>query len=90
MVDRDGLLDAAGAGAVAARGVLCDYGGHKKRYLAAATITCALATAALYFAAPGEVWLAIALLTASNCAYMIGEAFCGSFLTDLATKKTMG
>lgn len=71
-------------------GVLCDYGGHKKRYLAAATITCALATAALYFAAPGEVWLAIALLTASNCAYMIGEAFCGSFLTDLATKKTMG
>ena len=70
-------------------GAICDFGGHKKRHLAAATLTCALTTAALVLVGPGQVWPAIALLTLSNCAFMIGEAFCGSFLTDLATKKNM-
>ena len=70
-------------------GAICDFGGHKKRHLATATVACALSTMALYVVDPGEVWLAIGLLTLSNCAFMIGEAFCGSFLPDLATKKNM-
>ncbi len=71
-------------------GAICDYAGHKKRYLAYTTVACALGTAMLLFVEPGEVWLAVALITVSNCAFMLGEAFCGSFLPDLATKKTMG
>ncbi|MEO1269750.1 MAG: MFS transporter, partial [Myxococcota bacterium] len=68
-------------------GAVCDRGGGKKRYLAASTAVCALATAALALAGPGQLWLAIGLITLSNAGFMIGEAFCGSFLTDLATKK---
>lgn len=71
-------------------GAICDYAGHKKRYLGYSTATCAGATALLFFVEPGEVWLAIGLITVSNCGFMVGEAFCGSFLTDLATKKNMG
>ncbi|MCB9551489.1 MAG: MFS transporter [Myxococcales bacterium] len=71
-------------------GAICDYGGGKKRYLAVTTLFCAGATMALYLVDPGGVWPAVALITISNAAFMIGEAFCGSFLTDLATKKTMG
>ena len=71
-------------------GAVCDYKGGKKRFLAVSTAICAVATAALFFVNPGQLWLAIGLLTLSNAAFMIGEAFCGSFLTDLATKKTMG
>jgi UMF1 family MFS transporter len=71
-------------------GAICDYSGRKKRYLFYSTVTCALSTMALVFVEPGDVWAAIALITVSNAAFMIGEAFCGSFLTDLATKDTMG
>ncbi|MBN2360477.1 MAG: MFS transporter [Deltaproteobacteria bacterium] len=71
-------------------GAVCDYSGGKKKYLGIATATCALSTAALFIVGPGDVWWAIALLAVSNAAFMIGESFCGSFLTDLATKKNMG
>lgn len=71
-------------------GAICDYTGRKKRYLFYSTVVCAVSTACLFFVQPGDVWAAIILITISNAAFMIGEAFCGSFLTDLATKKTMG
>ncbi len=71
-------------------GAICDYTGRKKRYLFYTTVTCAVSTMGLVFVEPGNIWLAIALITVSNAAFMLGEAFCGSFLTDLATKKTMG
>lgn len=70
-------------------GAICDYGGKKKHWLGLSTLVCGLSTAALWFVQPGDIWLAIALITVSNCAFMIGEAFCGSFLPDLATKKNM-
>lgn len=70
-------------------GAACDHGGGKKRYLGATTIICSLATMGLFFAGPGDIWLAIALIIVSNAAWMVGEAFCGSFLTELATKENM-
>ena len=70
-------------------GAICDYGGGKKRWLAASTAICGASTAMLWFVQPGDIWFAIALITISNAAFMLGEAFCGSFLTDLATKKNM-
>lgn len=71
-------------------GAICDYGGGKKRYLMYSTIACALGTMGLYFVDPGDVWLAIGLIAVSNAGFMLGESFCASFLTDLATKKNMG
>src|SRR5690606_14590568 len=53
------------------------------------TFVCALGTAGLYLVEPGDVWFAIFLIAVSNAAFMVGEAFCASFLTDLATKKNM-
>ncbi len=70
-------------------GAICDYGGGKKRWLGLSTAVCGLSTAMLWFVQPGQIWFAIGLITISNCAFMIGEAFCGSFLPDLATKKNM-
>ena len=71
-------------------GAICDYTGRKKRYLAYTTVVCAVSTAALVMVGPGNIWLAILLLTISNAAFMLGESFCGSFLTDLATRENMG
>ena len=71
-------------------GALCDYSGGKKRYLLMATLTCSISTAALAFAGPGDIWLAIALIAISNAAFMVGESFVASFLTDLATSENMG
>lgn len=71
-------------------GAVCDYSGRKKRYLGYTTLACALGTAGLYVAGPGDVWVAIGLITIANAAFMLGESFCGSFLTELATPKTMG
>ncbi len=70
-------------------GAVCDYSGGKKRYLALSTVVCALSTMALFFVGPGDFYLAIVLIMISNAAFMIGESFCGSFLTDLANKKNM-
>ena len=71
-------------------GAICDFGGHKKRYLAASTIACALTTMALWTVEPGQIAWAIVLLTLSNCAFMVGEAFCASFLPELANRENMG
>lgn len=71
-------------------GAICDYSGGKKKYLLAATLTCAVSTAALALVAPGQVGFAIAFVAISNAAFMIGESFVASFLPDLATPKNMG
>ncbi len=71
-------------------GTLCDLKGGKKRFLLGNMLLCAVATAGLYFVGPGALGWAIALITVSNVAWMLSEVFCASFLTDLATPKTMG
>lgn len=71
-------------------GVICDYSGHKKRYLAWCTWISVLGTAGLFLVDPGNVWLGMAFLICSNTAWMISESFIASFLSDLATKENMG
>ena len=71
-------------------GAICDYSGGKKKYLGLSALMCAISTASLYLVAPGNIWLGIAFVAVSNAAFMIGESFCGSFLTDLATRDNMG
>ncbi|MGE0552677.1 MAG: MFS transporter [Gemmatimonadales bacterium] len=71
-------------------GAIIDYSGRKKRALIASSIVCAIGTAMLALAGPGQVWLAIGLIVLSNAAFMMSEAFCASFLPELSTPKTMG
>lgn len=70
-------------------GAICDYSGGKKRFLALSACVCAAATACLYFVRPGDVLLGVALIAISNAAFMLGEVFCASFLTDLSTRRTI-
>lgn len=71
-------------------GAICDYSGRKKRYLFYSTLICGFSTAALFLVEPGDIWTGIFLITISNAAFMLGEAFCASFLPDIANKKNMG
>lgn len=71
-------------------GAICDYTGGKKRYLFYTTLICGISTGLLFLVKPGEVWFGIFLITISNAAFMMGEAFCASFLPEIATKKNMG
>jgi len=71
-------------------GVLADYAGRKKRFLLGSAIACAGGTAALAFVEPGHVATGVALVAISNAAFMLGECFCASFLSDLATRDAMG
>jgi len=71
-------------------GVLCDYSGKKKKYLAWCTLASVLGTSGLFFVNPGQVGLGLLFLIISNTGWMLSESFIASFLPELATKKNMG
>ena len=71
-------------------GAIADLSGRKKAYLVASCLVCSAATAALALAGPGDLWLAIALIVVSNAAFLLSQAFCASFLPDIATPENMG
>lgn len=71
-------------------GILCDYSGRKKRYLAWCTWLSVLGTGGLFLVEPGNIWLGIGFLVIGNTAWMLSESFIASFLTELATRETMG
>lgn len=71
-------------------GAIVDKAGRKKRFLLFSTAACASATAALYFVTPGGVVLGVLLIAISNAAFMLGEVFCASFLTELADRRSIG
>ena len=71
-------------------GAWADAHAAKKKLLLAATVGCVLFTAALYFAAPGAVVLAIVLVVLSNFFFATGENLIAAFLPELAESKAMG
>jgi MFS transporter, UMF1 family len=71
-------------------GAWADAHAAKKRLLAWATAGCVLFTAALYFAAPGAVALAIVLVILSNYFFSAGENLIAAFLPELADSQAMG
>ena len=71
-------------------GAIMDHTASKKRFLFASYILTVIATAALYFVAPGYAMLGVLLLVVSNFAYSIGEAFIASFLPDLGPPEDLG
>ena len=71
-------------------GAIMDYTATKKRFLFASYLLTVVATAALYFVAPGYALLGVLLLIVSNFGYSIGEAFIASFLPDLGPPEDLG
>ncbi|ROZ75711.1 MFS transporter [Ramlibacter sp. WS9] len=71
-------------------GAYADLRAAKKRLLAIFTVGCVLSTAALAFAGPGSVPLAILLIIISNTFYSYGESLTAAFLPELARPDGMG
>jgi len=71
-------------------GAWADAHAAKKRLLLFATVGCVLFTAALWFAAPGAVALALLFVVLSNYFFGAGENLIAAFLPELADSKAMG
>jgi UMF1 family MFS transporter len=71
-------------------GAWADAHAAKKRLLLVSTTGCVLFTAALWFAAPGEAVLALALIALSNYFFGVGENLIAAFLPELADSRAMG
>jgi UMF1 family MFS transporter len=71
-------------------GAWADAHAAKKPLLLATTAGCVVFTAALFFAQPGAVALALALLIVSNYFFGAGENLIAAFLPELADSRAMG
>ncbi|WP_136248062.1 MFS transporter [Halomonas borealis] len=71
-------------------GAVMDYRAEKKRFLFASYLVTIVATALLYFVAPGQVWLGLILIVVSNYAYSMGESFIAAFLPGLGPPESLG
>jgi UMF1 family MFS transporter len=71
-------------------GAYADAHAAKKRVLMLVTTGCVLATAGLYYAQQGDIWLAVTLVIISNFCYAIGENITAAFLPELARADAMG
>ena len=71
-------------------GAYADLRAAKKRLLMITTAGCVAATAALAFAGPGSVALAIVLIIISNTFFAWGESLTAAFLPELARPDAMG
>jgi len=76
-----------------ALGALADRGGLRLRFLAAATGTCALASAALAFVAPGRgsaAFVALGLFVLADIGFELGMQFYNALLPTLAPPAQIG
>ncbi len=71
-------------------GAWADAHASKKKLLWLTTLGCVGFTAALYFAAPGALALAIAALVLSNYFFGTGENVIAAFLPELARPRALG
>ncbi len=71
-------------------GAYADAYAAKKRLLLITTVGCVVFTAALYFVAPGNLWLAVALIVLSNFFFGSGENLIAAFLPELARGRALG
>ncbi len=71
-------------------GAYADAHARKKALLWLTTLGCVGFTAALYFAAPGALALAIAALILSNYFFGTGENLIAAFLPELARPRALG
>jgi UMF1 family MFS transporter len=73
-----------------ALGAYADAYGAKKRLLCLSAIGCVFFTGMLYFAGPGDLWLAVTLIILSNFFFGTGENLIAAFLPELARSGALG
>lgn len=73
-----------------ALGAYADAYGTKKQLLFASTVGCVLFTALLYFAGPGDLWLAMVFIVLGNFFFGTGENLIAAFLPELAKGNALG
>jgi UMF1 family MFS transporter len=71
-------------------GAYADLRAAKKRLLMLATMGCVVTTAALSFAGPGSLALAVLLIILSNTFFAYGESLTAAFLPELARPAALG
>lgn len=71
-------------------GAYADAYAAKKKLLVLTTSGCVIFTALLFFAGPGNLWLAIPLIILSNFFYGSGENLIAAFLPELAKGRALG
>ncbi|MEP5569587.1 MAG: MFS transporter [Halioglobus sp.] len=71
-------------------GAIADFRASKKTFLIVSSVACVAATALLAGAGPGQVALAVILLTLSSVAFTSGENLIAAFLPEIASPKNMG
>jgi MFS transporter, UMF1 family len=71
-------------------GAYADANRAKKKLLAWTTVGCVVFTAAMYWAGPGDVALAMVLILVSNFFYGSGENLVAAFLPELARPHALG
>ena len=73
-----------------ALGAYADAYAVKKPLLLITTAGCVVFTALLYFAGPGDFWLAVVLIILTNFFFGSGENLIAAFLPELAKSKALG
>ena len=71
-------------------GAIADYSGSKKPMLLFYTIMAVVFTAALFFAAPGRVFLAMGFFILAEIGYRSAQVFYNGFLPEIASPDEMG
>jgi UMF1 family MFS transporter len=71
-------------------GAIADDSGRKKLFLLGTWATCIVGTAALYFAVPGRVDLALLFFVLSFVGFSFGENLAGAFLPEISTPANIG
>ena len=71
-------------------GAHADLRGAKKRLLALTTAGCVASTAALAWAGPDTLWLAVAAVVLSSFCYAVGESLIAAFLPELSRRESLG
>jgi UMF1 family MFS transporter len=71
-------------------GAVADFAGYRKRFLAICAMLLIAFTAALWFAGPGMIWLAMGLFIIACLAFSAGGTFIDSFLPGISDKSNAG
>ncbi len=71
-------------------GAIADDSGRKKLFLFFTYALCVLGTAALWWATPGRIDLALTLFVISFVGFSFGENLAGSFLPEISTPANIG
>ena len=71
-------------------GAIADFSNAKKRFLTVTTVGCVGFTALLSMVGPGDIVLAVTLVTLATFMFASGENLIAAFLPEITTPETMG